>query len=209
MTTALPIGVLVSGSGTNLQAILDQQKSGDLPVDIKVVISNRSKAYALTRASEDGIAIETISHKQFDSREAFDAELTRTLERYGVKLVVLAGFMRILSPTFVRHWKFRLINIHPSLLPAFPGLHVQRQALEHGVKIAGCTVFFVDEGKDTGPIIIQAAVPVLSSDTEETLSQRILSEEHRILPQAIRWIAEDQIRVEDRRVFTPPVELKN
>ncbi|MBF0287962.1 MAG: phosphoribosylglycinamide formyltransferase [SAR324 cluster bacterium] len=203
MTSRLPIGVLVSGSGTNLQSIIDQKEAGELSVEIKVVISNVKDAYAIQRAEIHGIEVKYISHKSFSSREAFDTELTNILESYGVQLVVLAGFMRLLSADFVSHWMFRLINIHPSLLPAFPGLNAQRQAFEHGVKVTGCSVFFVDEGVDTGPIIIQASVPVLSDDTPERLASRILQEEHRILPLAIQWIADEAIRIEGRRVNTP------
>ena len=201
--TALPVGVLVSGSGTNLQAIIDQQESGNLPIDIKIVLSNVQTAIALERAKRHCIDGKYLSQHDFESREVFDAELTRILEDYGVKLVVLAGFMRLLSSSFVGHWKNRLINVHPSLLPAFPGLHAQRQALNYGVKIAGCSVFFVDEGVDTGAIIIQASVPVFSDDTEATLSARILKEEHQILPKAIDWIAKDSLQVKGRKVITP------
>ncbi|MBF0278542.1 MAG: phosphoribosylglycinamide formyltransferase [SAR324 cluster bacterium] len=203
MSSPLPVGILVSGSGTNLQAIIDQQESGDLPIDIKIVISNVEAVLALQRAQRHGIDTRYISHKSFASRLAFDIELTRVLEKYRVELVVLAGFMRLLSSDFVAHWKHRLINVHPSILPAFPGLHAQRQAIDYGAKLSGCSVFFVDEGMDTGSSIIQAAVPVLSDDTEESLSERILREEHRILPQAIRWIAEGAIRIEGRRIYTP------
>jgi phosphoribosylglycinamide formyltransferase-1 len=201
--TALPVGVLVSGSGTNLQAIIDQQESGNLPIDIKIVLSNAQTAFALERAKRHGIEVEYVPHHAFDSREAFDAELTRILEVYGVELVVLAGYMKLLSSSFVEHWKNRSINVHPSLLPAFPGLYAQRQALKYGVKVTGCSVFFVDEGVDTGPIIIQATVPVSSNDTEATLSARILKKEHLILPKAIGWIAGDSLKVEGRRVITP------
>ena len=205
MTSPLPVGILVSGSGTNLQAVIDQQEEGNLPIEIKLVISNVKTAFALERAARHGIDSRYISHKNFDSREAFDLEVTRMLEEKGVELVILAGFMRLLSSKFVAHWKFHLINIHPSILPAFPGLHAQRQAVEYGVKLSGCSVFFIDEGVDSGPLIIQAAVPVLPEDTEATLSARILKEEHRILPQAIRWIAEGSVRIEGRQVFTPLV----
>ena len=201
--TALPVGVLVSGSGTNLQAIIDQQKTGILPIETKIVLSNVQTAFALVRAKRHGIDVKFVSHHDFNSREAFDAELTRILEDYGVQLVVLAGFTRLLSSSFVKVWKNRLINVHPSLLPAFPGMHAQRQALNYGVKIAGCSVFFVDEGVDTGSIIIQASVPVFSNDTEATLSARILKEEHRILPKAIGWIAEDSLQVKGRTVISP------
>jgi len=198
-----PIGVLVSGGGTNLQTIIDQKESGNLPVEIKVVISNVQDAFALERAKKHGLEGRVLSHKNFDSREFFDAELTNILNEFGVELVVLAGFMRLLSSTFVDHWKLRLINIHPSLLPSFPGLHVHKKAIEYGVKYSGCTVFFVDNGVDSGPIIIQATVPVYADDTEDLLSKRILVEEHRIFPKAIQWIAEGSIKIENRIVITP------
>ncbi len=201
MTSPLPVGILVSGNGTNLQAIIDQQETGALPIDIKIVLSNVKTAFALERATQHGIEARYISHKSFASREAFDIELTKILAEHGVELVVLAGFMRLLSSDFVIHWKYRLINIHPSILPAFSGLHAQRQALEYGVKFSGCSVFFVDEGVDTGSLITQAVIPVFPEDTEAILSARILQEEHKILPQAIRWIAEEAIRIEGRRVF--------
>lgn len=205
MTSPLTVGVLVSGNGTNLQAIIDQQEAGLLPIQIKVVISNVKTAFALERAKQHGIARKYVSHKDFNSRETFDQALTEILEIHHVELVVLAGFMRLLSADFVAHWKYRLINIHPSLLPAFPGLNAQRQALEYGVKISGCSVFFVDEAVDTGSLIIQASIPVFPEDTEELLSERILQEEHRILPQAIQWIAEGSLQIQDRRVITPIV----
>ncbi len=207
MITPLPVAVLVSGHGTNLQAIINEREAGKLPIAIKVVISNDSSAYALKRAEQHGIPTHCISHKKFDSREAFDSEITKALESFGVELVVLAGFNRILSSHFVKHWKFRLINIHPSLVPAFPGLHAQRQAIEYGVKIAGCSVFFVDEGVDTGPIIIQSAVPVFPDDTEDTLTARILEQEHLILPLAIYWIATDQIYQNGRHVISPKSDV--
>lgn len=205
MSSPLPIAVLVSGSGTNLQAIIDQQEAGNLPVEIKVVICNRKKAYAIERAKKHGIPVEYVSHLNFESREAFDQEIHRLLESLGVKLVVLAGFMRLLSPWFVERWYLRLINIHPALCPSFPGVHAQKQAFDYGVKVTGCTVFFVDSGVDTGPIIIQAVVSVLPDDTEDSLAERILKEEHWILPQAIDWIANNALEVKERRVIAPVI----
>lgn len=195
------LGVLVSGNGTNLQAIIDAIERGNLSASIKTVISNNSKAYALERARRHSIPVRVITGKEFPSREAFDKEVVRTLKEANVDLVLLAGFMRILSPLFIRAFPLRIMNIHPSLLPSFAGLDVQKKALEYGVKFSGCTVHFVDEGLDTGPIIIQAAVPVLDTDTVESLSKRILEEEHRIYPQAVQLFAEGRLRVEGRRVF--------
>ncbi len=194
------IGVLVSGSGSNLQAIIDRIEDGQLPAEIKVVVSNNPQAYALERAAHHGLAVRVMKHGDFCRREEFDRQAVSLLKSLDVELVVLAGFMRVLTPVFLRAFPRQLMNIHPALLPAFPGLHVQKQALEYGVKFAGCTVHFVDEGVDTGPIIIQAVVPVWDDDTEDTLAARILEEEHRIYPQAIRLYAEGRLSVKGRRV---------
>ena len=202
----LNIAVLVSGSGTNLQAIIDAIEARRLDARIKVVVSNNPGAYALERARRHGIPTEVLENRGFPSREDYDRELVRVLRSYGVELVVLAGFMRILSSVIIREFPMRIMNIHPALLPSFPGLRVQKKALEHGVKFSGCTVHFVDEGVDTGPIIIQAVVPVLDGDTEESLSRRILREEHRIYPQAIQLFAEGRLEVKGRRVFVRPKE---
>ncbi len=198
---ALPIGVLASGRGTNLQAIIDAIRAGRLKASIRVVVSNNPEAYALERARNWGIPVEVIPDKGFSSREDYDREVVKVLKDRGVELVVLAGFMRILSPYFVRSFPMRIMNIHPALLPSFPGLKVQKKAIDYGVKFSGCTVHFVDEGVDTGPIIIQAVVPVYDDDTEETLAERILREEHRIYPQAIQLFAEGRLVVEGRRVL--------
>lgn len=200
MPTPLPIGVLLSGSGTNLQAIVDTIARGELAAAIKVVISNRADAYGLVRARRHGIPTAVIAHTDFPSREAFEAELIQTLQAHQVELVVLAGFMRLLSPVFIRTFPQRIMNIHPALLPAFPGTHAQRQALERGVRIAGATVHFVDEEMDHGPIVAQAAVPVYPDDTEETLSARILSQEHRIYSQAIQLYADNRLHIQGQRV---------
>lgn len=191
----LPIGVLISGSGTNLQAIINAIAAGELPAEIRVVVSNRAEAYGLSRAEQHGLPTAILSHTGFPSRAAFDTALLEVLRDRGVDLVVLAGFMRLLSPVFIRTFPQRIMNIHPGLLPAFPGLHAQRQALECGVRIAGATVHFVDEEMDHGPIITQAAVPVYPDDTEGTLSARILAQEHRIYPYAIRLFAEGRLEV--------------
>ncbi len=192
------LAVFVSGSGTNLQAIIDAHIKS---VEIAVVVSNNAGAYAIERARKHGIAVEVIDHKLYGSREEFEGEIIRTLESYKVDLVALAGFMRILSPIFIRAYRNRVMNLHPALLPSFPGIHSARQALDYGVKFTGCTVHFVDEGVDTGPIILQAVVPILDNDTEETLLERIHREEHRIYPEAIRLFAQGKLRVEGRRVF--------
>ena len=201
---SLPIGVLVSGRGSNLQAILDACARPGYPAQVAVVISDRERALALERARIAGVEALWINPKDFADRESFDAELVRELTARGVGLMCHAGFMRILSPVYVRAFAGRALNIHPSLLPAFPGLHAQRQALDHGAKVAGATVHFVDEGMDSGPIVLQAAVAVEPNDTEETLSARILVQEHRLYPEAIRLFAEGRLRIEGRRVIVTP-----
>jgi phosphoribosylglycinamide formyltransferase-1 len=200
MTSLLPIGILISGNGTNLQAIIDAIRRGELTAAIKVVVSNRAEAHGLERARTHRISTAILSHKDFSSREEFEAGLVHILQAHGVELVVLAGFMRVLSPFFVRAFPQRIMNIHPSLLPSFPGIRAQRQALERGVRIAGATVHFVDEETDHGPIIAQAAVPVYPDDTEETLSARILAQEHRIYPQAIQLYADKRLQVQGNKV---------
>ena len=197
----LGLGVLVSGQGSNLQAIIDASEAGRIDAVVAIVISDVADAFALSRASAHGIEAAFVDPKLFDSREGFEAAIIDLLRKRGTELVCLAGFMRLLSPHFVREFRNRIMNIHPALLPAFPGLHVQRKALEHGSKFSGCTVHFVDEGADTGPIIIQAAVPVLDDDTEESLSARILNFEHQIYPRAIQCFAEGRLELSGRRVL--------
>lgn len=194
------IVVLISGRGSNLAALLEAQ----LPVTVAAVISSRDDAPGLAIAEAHGISVAVVAHRDHASREAFDAALAAAIDRHAPALVVLAGFMRILTPGFVLHYAGRLINIHPSLLPAFTGLDTHRRALEAGVKIHGCTVHFVTQELDHGPIIAQAAVPVLEDDTEVSLAARVLAEEHRILPQAIRWFAEGRLAITDRRVRVRP-----
>ena len=201
MARQVPIGVLISGSGTNLQAILDAVQGKRLDAEIRVVISNREEPYGLVRARNRGVATEVVDHRKFPTREAYDQVLVEILRARQVELVILAGFMRLLSPVFVRAFPNRIMNIHPALLPAFPGLHVQKKALEHGVRFSGCTVHFVNEECDQGPIIIQAVVPVYPDDTEESLTARIFKEEHRVYPRAIQLYCEGRLRVEGRRVF--------
>lgn len=196
----LPIGVLVSGSGTNLQAIIDAIEATCLSVDIRLVLSDNPKALALERARKHGIPTFVITKKDFPERKDFDQEAVKALKASGVELVVLAGFMRLITKPFLDAFPMRIINIHPSLLPAFPGLEVQRKALEHGVKFSGCTVHFVDEGLDSGPIIMQAVVPVMDNDDVETLKIRILEKEHVVYPEAIRYLAEGRVSVKNRRV---------
>lgn len=200
MTKKLRLGVLASGGGSNLQAIIDRCADNSLAAEIVLVLSNVPGAGALARAEKAGLATCCLDHRSYPDRESFDRAVIETLQDAGVELVVLAGFMRIIGATFVAAFPQRIINIHPALLPAFPGLHVQRKALEYGARFAGCTVHFVDGGVDTGPIIIQAVVPVLDDDTEATLAARILVQEHRIYPQAIQLIAEGRLRIEGRRV---------
>jgi phosphoribosylglycinamide formyltransferase-1 len=200
----LAVGVLASGRGSNLQAILDACARPGFPARVAVVISDRERAVALERARAAGLEARWVNPKDFSDREAFDLALVRELESRGVGLACHAGFMRILSPAYVRAFAGRALNIHPSLLPAFPGLHAPRQALEHGVKVAGATVHFVDEGVDTGPIVAQAAVPVEPGDTEETLAARILVQEHRLYPEAIRLFAEGRLKIQGRRVSVLP-----
>lgn len=193
------IGVLLSGRGSNFEAIADRIDAGALPARIALVLSNREGAPGLARARQRGLETACVSSKGRD-RNAFDAEIAGLLVERGVSLVCLAGFMRILGPKLVGAYPWRILNIHPSLLPAFPGLDAQRQALEHGVKVSGCTVHFVDPSLDGGPIIQQAAVPVLETDTAETLSSRILAEEHRIYPEAIQAVLEGRCELRGRRI---------
>jgi phosphoribosylglycinamide formyltransferase-1 len=193
--------VLASGGGSNLQALLEAEARGALaPAKIIVVGANIAGCGALTRAEKAEIPTFLLNHKNYPSREAFDQALVEHLRSHQVELVVLAGFMRILTPTFLSAFPQRVMNIHPALLPSFPGVHGQKQAFDYGVKVAGCTVHFVDSGTDTGPIIAQSVVPVLDDDTEESLQQRILTEEHRIFPLVVKAVAEGRVRVEGRRV---------
>lgn len=192
------LAVLCSGRGSDLQSIIDAIQRGELLAEISIVITDKPQVQALQRAEKAGIKNICVDRKLFDSRADFEAELLKNLE--GVDLVVLAGFMRILSPDFVKKFAGRLMNIHPSLLPSFKGAHAHRDALEYGVKVSGCTVHFVDEGTDSGPIILQAAVPVLEGDTEETLAARVLEQEHIIYPQAIKLFVEGRLKIEGRRV---------
>jgi phosphoribosylglycinamide formyltransferase-1 len=195
-----PIVVLLSGRGSNLQAIIDAA-AGDLAIDIRAVISNRPGVAGLERARRAGITTEVLNHTDYPSREAYDQALQRRIDRYRPRLVVLAGFMRILTPGFVARYRGRMINVHPSLLPAFPGLDTHQRALDAGVREHGASVHFVTDEVDGGPVIIQARVPVLGGDTAEVLAARVLAQEHRILPQAVRWFAEGRLKLEGERVL--------
>jgi len=199
--TPLGLGVLASGRGSNLQAILEACARPDFPARVVVVVADRERAPALEHARQHRVPAIWLNPKDFGDRAAYDEALRRLLDEHRVGLVCLAGFMRILTPGLVRAYATRIVNVHPSLLPAFPGLAAQRQALEHGVRVAGATVHFVDEGVDTGPIILQASVPVHPDDTEESLSARILVEEHRLYPEAIRLFAEGRLTIAGRKVL--------
>jgi phosphoribosylglycinamide formyltransferase-1 len=193
--------VLASGRGSNLQAILDEIAAGRLAAAVQVVISDVPGAYALERARRSGVPAVGIDPRDHRGKQEYEQALVDALRARGVALVALAGYMRVCGPTLLAAFPGRILNIHPSLLPAFPGLHVQRQAIEHGARFSGCTVHFVDAGVDTGPIVAQAVVPVLDADTEEALAARILRQEHRLYPHAIRLFAEGRLRVEGRRVL--------
>jgi phosphoribosylglycinamide formyltransferase-1 len=197
----IKIAVLVSGRGTNLQAIINAINKGRIDGEIKIVISDNPEAYALQRAKKNNIRTQVLHYKKFKSKEEYELEILRHLDDYKINLIVLAGYMRLLSPEFVKKYRYRIINIHPALLPAFPGLHAQRQALEYGVKVSGCTVHFVDEGTDTGPIILQKAVKVKQFDDEESLTKRILKYEHQLLPRAIQLFARDKIEIINNKVY--------
>ena len=196
----LKLGILASGRGSNLQSIIDQIESGALSAEIRVVISDQKNAQALARAKLHQLARVFVNPADFTGKRGFEQEMGRILQGYQVDLVVMAGFMRLLSSYFIRLFKGRVINIHPSLLPSFPGLHPQRQALEHGVKLSGCTVHFADEGVDSGPIILQQAVPISDDDTEESLTRRILESEHQLYPRAIQLFGEGRLVIDGRVV---------
>ena len=194
------IGVLCSGRGTNLQSIIAAVESGQIPAPIGVVLTDKPDVMALERAEKAGIPNFCVNRKECSDKQEFEEKLVEKLREHGVTLVVLAGFMRILSPYFVRAFKGRILNIHPARLPSFPGAHAHRDVLEYGVKVSGVTVHFVDEGMDSGPIILQAAVPVEDDDTEDTLAARVLVEEHKIYPRAIELYLKNKLKVEGRMV---------
>ncbi|MGA8138975.1 MAG: phosphoribosylglycinamide formyltransferase [Pseudomonas gingeri] len=193
MTSTCNVVVLLSGTGSNLQALIDDMRTGKNPARIAAVISNRADAYGLQRARDAGIETRALDHKAFDGREAFDAALIELIDAFNPQLVVLAGFMRILSADFVRHYQGRLLNIHPSLLPKYKGLHTHQRALEAGDREHGCSVHFVTEELDGGPLVVQAVVTVESDDTAQSLAQRVHTQEHRIYPLAVRWFAEGRL----------------
>ena len=194
------IVILISGRGSNMDALLDAVAGGALAVRVAAVFSNRPDAAGLASAAAKGVATRVLDHREFVSRTAFDATLAAAIDEFSPDLVVLAGFMRLLSEDFVRHFAGRLINIHPSLLPAFTGLHTHRRALAEGVRVHGCTVHFVTALVDHGPIIVQAAVPVLDGDDEASLAARVLIQEHRVYPLAVRWFVEGRVRLRGERV---------
>ncbi|NVK17604.1 MAG: phosphoribosylglycinamide formyltransferase [Methylocystaceae bacterium] len=196
----LRVGVLISGSGSNLQALLDMCGHEDSPAEIVRVISNVPTAYGLERAKEAGVATTVVNHKDYDGRESFEDALHQVLDSEKVELICLAGFMRLLTDTFVQKWKDRLINIHPALLPSFKGLHTHERAIEEGVKFHGATVHYVRPAMDEGPIIVQACVPVLPNDTADELGKRVLEQEHKIYPLALKLIAERKVRVSGEKV---------
>lgn len=194
------IVILISGRGSNMESLLAAVARGELPVRVAAVISNRPDAKGLETAAAQGVPTAVVDHKAYAGREAFDAALVECIDTYSPDLVVLAGFMRILTEGFVRHYDGRLLNIHPSLLPSFPGLHTHQRALEEGVRIHGCTVHFVTPALDHGPVVVQAAVPVLDGDDEAALAARVLAQEHQVYPLAVRWFAEGRLRLENGRV---------
>lgn len=209
MMKTLNLGVLASGRGSNFQAIIDAIESGRLSAVIKVLIVDNPEAYAIKRAEKHGIEYLYLGPKDYKTKDEYFSVIAEELKKRDVELVILAGFMRIVRRPLIEAYRNRIMNIHPALLPSFPGMHGQRQAVEYGVRISGCTVHFVDEGMDTGPIIIQAAVPVSPDDTEETLSERILRLEHRIFPEAIRLYGEGRLKVEGRKVMIEGYELRD
>jgi len=196
----LRVGILISGRGSNMAALIEAARDPSYPAEIACVVSNVASAAGLEIAKKAGVAAVAIPHKDYADRESFDRAVSAALEKHGVGLVALAGFMRIQSPWFPQHWAGRIINIHPSLLPAFKGLHVQQQAIDAGARVSGCTVHFVTAELDSGPIISQAAVPVLAGDTADTLAARILRQEHRLYPLVVRWFAEGRLAIVGGRV---------
>lgn len=209
MMKTLNLGILASGRGSNFQAIIDAIEAGRLRAVIKVLIVDNPEAYAIKRAEKHGIEYLYIGPKDYRTKDEYFLVIAEELKKRDVELVILAGFMRIVRRPLIEAYQNRIMNIHPALLPSFPGLHGQRQAVEYGVRISGCTVHFVDEGMDTGPIIIQAAVPVSPDDDEETLSERILRLEHRIFPEAIRLYSEGRLKIEGRKVMVEGYEFRD
>ncbi|NDV24388.1 phosphoribosylglycinamide formyltransferase [Desulfovibrio sp. JC022] len=205
---SLPIAVLISGGGSNLQSIIEKMEDNILDVDIRMVLSNKADAYGLKRAEAYGIPTAALSHKDFGSREEFDAEMVRILKDAGVEAVIMAGFMRIITPVFLNAFPGKIINIHPAILPSFPGVDGQGDAAKYGVQLAGCTVHFVDEKMDHGAVVIQAAVPAYPGEDEDELRKRILKQEHRILPQAVQWLATGRLSATDRFVKLAEADIE-
>lgn len=203
------IAVFISGSGTNLQSIIDNVENGKVDAKIALVLSNEPDAYGLVRAERHNIPTAVINHIDYKTRDDFDKAVIDLLENYDVDLICLAGFMRLLTPILLKKYSKRVINIHPAILPSFAGSHGQEDAFEYGVKFSGCTVHLVDEGVDTGPIIIQAVVPVMQDDTIETLKERILAQEHKIYPQAIQYFAEGRVEVKGRKVVIKDLKTED
>jgi phosphoribosylglycinamide formyltransferase-1 len=208
-TSKCKLVVLISGGGSNLQSFIDQIANGTLNADITAVFSNKAQAYGLQRATDAGISTEVVDHTQFDSRESFDTELMKRIDIYQPDLVILAGFMRILTPSFVQHFQGRLLNIHPSLLPKYPGLNTHQRAIDAGDSQAGATVHFVTEELDGGPAIIQAAVPILKGDDSTILAKRILAKEHNIYPLAAQWFAEGRLTLKNNQAILDDQALSN
>ncbi len=202
----LAVAILISGRGSNMRALVEAARGAGYPAQIVGVIANDPQAEGLVYAEKQGLPVRVVDHRAFTDRQAFEAELDRVLKAWGVQLAVLAGFLRLLTPWFVERWLDRLVNIHPSLLPSFPGLHTHRQALDYGVKITGCTVHFVRAAMDHGPVIAQTAVAVHPTDTEETLAARVLAAEHRLYPRVIRWIAEGHVNIHNEKTFITAAE---
>jgi len=197
----IKIAVMASGRGTNLQAIIDSAKKGEINGKIEIVISDNPNAFALKRARDNHITTKAFPYRQYKNKDEYEQKIFNCLKSYNISLIVLAGYMRLLGSRIIKEYRHRIINIHPALLPSFPGLHAQRQAIEYGVKVSGCTVHFVDEGMDTGPIILQKSIEVKQTDDEETLSDRILEFEHKLLPRAIQLFAQNRIDVRNNKVY--------
>lgn len=202
----LSLAVLVSGGGSNLQSIIDRIESGALDAEIKLVLANKPDAYGLTRAEQHGIPQLALDHRNYPTREAFDRRMVEAIQDAGADTVAMAGFMRIVTPLFLQAFQGRVVNIHPALLPSFPGVHGQADANAYGVKLSGCTVHFADEHMDHGPVIIQAAVPAHAGEDAATLGKRILALEHRIYPQALQWLSEGRLQIQDRHVHLQPAQ---
>lgn len=196
-----PLAILISGRGSNMVSLVQASRQGRLSADVRLVVSNRPDAPGLEAARSLGVETAVVSHREFPDRESFDRALADLLESRGVRFVALAGFMRVLTPVFLDRFPGRVVNIHPALLPSFPGVHAQRQALEYGVRVTGCTVHFVDAGTDTGAVIAQVAVPVEDGDDEESLSARILAVEHQVYPSALEDVLRGRLRIQGRRVL--------